>query len=367
MVPGVRLHCISSSYGDTKVLKDISLEVEEGTLVTLLGPSGSGKTTCLRIIAGFVKPTSGRVVLGGDDVTSIPPHRRNTAIVFQHYALFPHLTVVENVAYGLSVRKLPNAEVRMRTEEALRLVHLEGLNERYPKQLSGGQKQRVALARAVVIQPKVLLLDEPLGALDLKLREQLQLEIRRVQQALGITTLNVTHDQGEALSMSDRVAVMREGQVLQVDTPVRLYQTPNSVFVARFVGRMNLLEVTVTNLRDGVRVQASTHAGCGAQIIEVVGNENGFSVGDQGLVAFRPEDAQFGTDLVNQVPASVEKAIYRGDGWTVACTTLNGQSISVRVPAGTPVPASGENVTICWSPERCRLLKEELPTREGLQ
>jgi ABC-type Fe3+/spermidine/putrescine transport system ATPase subunit len=170
-------------------------------------------------------------------------------------------------------------------------------------------------------------------ALDLKLREQLQLEIRRVQQALGITTLNVTHDQGEALSMSDRVAVMREGRVLQVDTPVRLYQSPNGVYVARFVGRMNLLEVTVTNLCDGVRVQASTHADCGAQTIELVGNENGFSVGDQGLVAFRPEDAQFGTDLVNQISASVEKATYRGDGWTVACTT-GGTPIHISAYSG---------------------------------
>jgi len=359
-VSSVRLEGISNSYGNVSILKEVNLKIDEGNFVTILGASGSGKTTCLRIIAGFVKPTAGRVFIGNDDVTTVPPYRRNTGLVFQHYALFPHMTVAENIAYGLSVRRLPKLEVRKRIQEALHLVHLEDLAQRYPKQLSGGQKQRVALARAVVIKPKVLLLDEPLGALDLKLREELQTEIRKVQQALGITTLSVTHDQGEALSMSDRVVVMREGRILQVDTPKALYQVPNSVYVARFVGRMNLLGVTIAVCSEHGQRYAITHNGIGAEKLEVVGRQPAdFSPGERCLVAFRPEDAHFGDDLPNRINAVVEKATYQGNGWKVDCTAPGGQSVLVALPAANPVPAPDERVVICWSAERCLLLKDD--------
>ncbi len=232
-------------YGGTVAVRGVDLTVAPGEFVTLLGPSGCGKTTCLRMVAGFVAPDSGRILMAGRDVTAAPPYRRNTGMVFQSYALFPHKTVAANVAFGMKVRRVGRAEMVERTREALRLVHLEQLADRYPSELSGGQKQRVALARAVVIRPQVLLLDEPLGALDLKLREELQVEIKRVQSTLDITTLFVTHDQGEALGMSDRVAVMRDGEIVQIDAPHALYERPNSRYVANFVGRTNLIEVVV--------------------------------------------------------------------------------------------------------------------------
>ena len=223
-------------YGDQPAVRGVDLIVRPGEFVTLLGPSGCGKTTCLRMVAGFVAPSRGRIIMGGRDITALPPYRRNTGMVFQSYALFPHKTVAENIAFGLRVRRLSRAEREARIAEALRLVHLEQFAARYPAQLSGGQRQRVALARAIVIRPDVLLLDEPLAALDLKLREELQVEIKRVQSALKITTLFVTHDQGEALSMSDRVAVMQDGRIIQIDTPEALYERPNSRYVANFVG-----------------------------------------------------------------------------------------------------------------------------------
>lgn len=357
---GVRLEGISSSYGDVQVLKSIELTIEEGNLVTILGASGSGKTTCLRVIAGFVKPTAGRVFIGQVDVTAIPPHRRNTGIVFQHYALFPHLTVEENVAYGLSVRRLPKHEVWSRAQEALKLVRLEDLAQRYPKQLSGGQKQRVALARAVVIKPKVLLLDEPLGALDLKLREELQTEIRRVQQTLGITTLSVTHDQGEALSMSDQVVVMRDGRILQVDSPVRLYQAPTSVYVARFVGQMNLLRTIVSERDETFQRYKLTHAAMGAEKIEVFGHQSAdFPPGSSCFVVFRPEDARFGPEFPNRISAKVEKITYQGDRWSVSCTIGDGNSISVALMIGSTVPVLKEAVTVSWPGHRCLLLNDD--------
>ena len=242
---GVVLDEVHKVYGDTVAVRSVDLQVAPGEFVTLLGPSGCGKTTCLRMVAGFVEPTAGRIMMAGRDVTHVPPHRRDTGMVFQSYALFPHKTVAANVAFGMRVRGVSRSETDERTREALRLVRLEQLAHRYPSELSGGQKQRVALARAVVIRPQVLLLDEPLGALDLKLREELQVEIKRVQSTLGITTMFVTHDQGEALGMSDRVAVMRDGEIVQIDTPNELYERPNSKYVANFVGRTNLIEVLV--------------------------------------------------------------------------------------------------------------------------
>ena len=243
--PAVRLSGVRKAYGKVVAVAAVDLEVREGEFFTLLGPSGSGKTTLLRLIAGFERPDEGRVALRGVDVTVVPPYARDVNTVFQDYALFPHMTVGDNVGYGLRVKGVPKDERRSRVAEALRLVRLEGLGDRRPDQLSGGQRQRVALARAVVNEPSVLLLDEPLGALDLKLRQEMQLELKRIQREIGITFVYVTHDQEEALTMSDRIAILAAGRIEQVGTPREVYERPATDFVAGFVGISNLLE------RDG--------------------------------------------------------------------------------------------------------------------
>src|SRR5690242_7004552 len=230
---------LSRHFGEVRAVDGLDLEIADGEFFSMLGPSGSGKTTVLRLIAGFESPTSGRILLGDEDVTDRPPHRRDVNTVFQDYAIFPHMDVLTNVEYGLRVKKVERKERRRRAEEALAAVRLEGYAARRPQQLSGGQRQRVALARALVNRPQVLLLDEPLGALDLKLRREMQLELKQIQREVGITFVFVTHDQEEALSMSDRVAVFNEGKVEQVATPVELYETPASPFVAGFVGTSN--------------------------------------------------------------------------------------------------------------------------------
>jgi len=246
-VPALRLQGIRKNYGPVIAVDGIDLEVREGEFFTLLGPSGSGKTTLLRLIAGFERADAGRIELGGRDVTSLPPYARETNTVFQDYALFPHMTVGENIGYGLRVKGVPNTERRERVQRALRMVRLIGLEGRRPNQLSGGQRQRVALARAVINEPEVLLLDEPLGALDLKLRQEMQLELKRIQKEVGITFVYVTHDQEEALTMSDRMAVMSNGLIQQIGPPVEVYERPATEFVAGFIGISNVLE------RDGVR------------------------------------------------------------------------------------------------------------------
>ena len=237
----IRLVDLRKSFGDVVAVDGVSLEVSDGEFLTLLGPSGSGKTTVLRMIAGFEQPTSGTIELAGVDVTRVPPYNRDVNTVFQDYALFPHMDVLSNVEYGLKVKKVPKAERRSRAEEALATVRLEGYGSRKPSQLSGGQRQRVALARALVNKPRVLLLDEPLGALDLKLREQMQVELKEIQRAVGITFVFVTHDQEEALTMSDRIAVFEVGRIAQVGTPTEIYEHPATPFVAGFVGVSNLL------------------------------------------------------------------------------------------------------------------------------
>jgi putative spermidine/putrescine transport system ATP-binding protein len=246
--PAVRLSSLRKRYGQVDAVDGVDLAMADGEFFTLLGPSGSGKTSLLRLIAGFERPDAGRVELAGVDVTFRPPYARDVNTVFQDYALFPHMTVAENVEYGLRVKRVPKARRRERVEQGLATVRLAGHGGRKPAQLSGGQRQRVALARAIVNQPKVLLLDEPLGALDLKLRQEMQLELKRIQEQLGITFLYVTHDQEEALTMSDRVAILRDGHIEQVGTPVEVYEQPASDFVAGFIGVSNLIE------RDGRRV-----------------------------------------------------------------------------------------------------------------
>jgi putative spermidine/putrescine transport system ATP-binding protein len=243
----LRLQGVRKNYGHVVAVAGVDLVVNEGEFFTLLGPSGSGKTTLLRLIAGFERPDSGRIELGGRDVTSMPPYLRNTNTVFQDYALFPHMSVAENIGYGLRVKGIAGQGREKRVERALEMVRLEGLGRRRPNQLSGGQRQRVALARAVVNEPEVLLLDEPLGALDLKLRQEMQIELKQIQKEVGITFVYVTHDQEEALTMSDRMAVMSSGQIEQIGSPVEVYERPATEFVAGFIGISNVLE------RGGVR------------------------------------------------------------------------------------------------------------------
>jgi putative spermidine/putrescine transport system ATP-binding protein len=240
--PAVSLRGVRKSYGDVDAVAGVDLEVMDGEFFSLLGPSGSGKTTTLRMIAGFELPTAGSVLLQGRDVSKLPPYERDVNTVFQDYALFPHMSVGDNVAYGMMVRRVRRAERRERAAEALRMVRLEGFDKRKPSQLSGGQRQRVALARALVNRPRVLLLDEPLGALDLKLREEMQIELKTIQRDVGITFIFVTHDQDEALTMSDRIAVFNAGRIEQTGTPAEIYEHPRSAFIAGFVGTSNLLE-----------------------------------------------------------------------------------------------------------------------------
>lgn len=353
----VKLEKVEKAYGNHVALHGIDLHVQPGEFVTLLGPSGCGKTTCLRLMAGFITPTRGRITMGGRDVTGLPPHRRNTGMVFQSYALFPHRTVGENVAFGLEVRRLSRAERDARVADALRLVRLEHLADKYPGQLSGGQKQRVALARAVVIKPDVLLLDEPLAALDLKLREELQVEIKRVQSAINITTVFVTHDQGEALSMSDRIAVMRDAAIVQIGAPDELYERPNSRYVANFVGRTNLIEVVVrgTSGERGYRVEARAEPGL---TFDVTGPQAGaFGVGDACLIATRPEHVHVGADRPNAVRGKVRTVTYLGSVSRIEIDGPAGEVLSALVHPGDPLPSVDEVVPISWGPERCFLLK----------
>ncbi len=251
MTPAVRFQHVSRHFGSVRAVDDVSIDIVPGEFFAMLGPSGSGKTTCLRLIAGFEQPTAGHIEIFGETAEGLPPYKRSVNTVFQDYALFPHMTVGENVAYGLMIKGVARAERRAKAEDALAMVKLSGFDERKPGQLSGGQRQRVALARALINQPKVLLLDEPLGALDLKLREQMQEELKALQKALAITFIFVTHDQGEALSMADRVAIFNEGRIVQVGTPAEVYERPRSRFVADFVGSSNVLAPEFSKAHGG--------------------------------------------------------------------------------------------------------------------
>ncbi len=248
LLSGVTLDHVSKQFGNVKGVEDVDIAIQSGEFFTFLGPSGCGKTTTLRMIAGFYYPSTGRIHFGSEDVTNLPPNKRNTGMVFQNYALFPHMTVFENIAFGLQVRRMARSEIKERVERVQRLVRLEGLGQRRIDQLSGGQQQRVALARALVIEPRILLLDEPLSNLDAKLREETRFEIKRLQSELGITTIYVTHDQAEAMSMSDRIMVMQGGQVQQIGTPEEIYHRPLNRFVASFIGETNLWEGVVTSI-----------------------------------------------------------------------------------------------------------------------
>ncbi|MBW2059802.1 MAG: ABC transporter ATP-binding protein [Deltaproteobacteria bacterium] len=280
----LELRNVTKTFGSFTAVKDLSIEVEEGEFVSFLGPSGCGKTTTLRMIAGFIEPTAGEIFIQGRKVNDLPPYQRDTGMVFQNYALFPHMTVFDNIAFGLRYRKTPKNEIEQRVREMLRLVRLPGLEDRKPSELSGGQQQRIALARALVIKPKVLLLDEPLSNLDAKLREGLRVELRQIQQEVGITSIFVTHDQEEALTLSDRVIVMNEGEIVQTGTPFEVYENPQSLFVGRFLGQSNLFECKVLSIQaDEAVVQLKGGLTLGAVVRE------GVEEGDTVKVLIRAE------------------------------------------------------------------------------
>ena len=334
----LELEGLSKHYGAVVAVADVTLEVADGEFLVLLGPSGCGKTTTLRMIAGFVEPSAGAIRLGGKALNHLPPWKRSAGLVFQSYALFPHLTVGENVAFGLEMRKLPQAEISARVEEALRLVRLEHLEGRLPRQLSGGQQQRVALARAIAIRPDVLLLDEPLSNLDAKLRVEVRVEIRRLQRSLGLTTVMVTHDQEEALTMADRLAVMSEGRVRQVGTQRDLYERPADRFVAGFVGRSSFLA--------GKIEAPGRFRTAGGLLIRC---EDDLAPGELGLLALRPERLALANaplpGMDNSLSGTVEFVSYLGAQLDLHVRLSERELVIVQMPnrAQASLPAIGES------------------------
>jgi len=363
--PAVRLSGIRRVYGDVVAVAGVDLDIGAGEFFTLLGPSGSGKTTTLRVIAGFERPDAGHVELQGVDVTRVAPSQRAVNTVFQDYALFPHMSVEDNVAYGLRVRRTPKQETRRRVGESLALVRLSGFEKRRPSQLSGGQRQRVALARALINAPAVLLLDEPLGALDLKLRREMQFELKRIQTDVGITFLYVTHDQEEAMSMSDRVAVMSEGRIMQVGTPTQVYERPVDAFVAGFVGVSNLLQAKVAS-RDASRVR-----------LVVEGFErlmapvwDGVSEGQTVTVTVRPEKIRMrarpntASDDAASARGKIVDVSY-GGAFTRYTVKVGGSELAVleQNEGAGPSSAMGEEVWISWPCEQSVILGSESDLR----
>jgi spermidine/putrescine transport system ATP-binding protein len=351
--PDVRLRQVVKRFDDVVAVDGISLEVPAGSFFALLGPSGCGKTTTLRMIGGFEEPDEGRIELGGRDVVGLPPYKRDVNTVFQSYALFPHLSIEENVAFGLRRKGLKGKELKSRVQEALLLVDVAQLGRRKPRQLSGGQQQRVALARALVNSPRVLLLDEPLGALDLKLRKQLQLELKRIQHEVGITFVHVTHDQEEAMTMADTIAVMNRGHVEQLGAPADLYERPATPFVAGFLGVSNLLPGTLSGnqvvLADGTTITVSSNGRSGAVAAGV-----------------RPEKMRLGEGGgPNRLTGKVRETAYVGVATQVIVETPCGMlSVwSQNAEAGAAPPATGATVTLTWSPEATFIVDrpEEIP------
>ena len=338
----VKVNSVAKTYGNTPVLADITTEFPEGSFTSLLGPSGSGKTTLLRIVAGFIKPDHGMVMIGNNDVTSVPVWGRNIGMMFQSYALFPHMTITQNVAFGLERRGIKGAEARKQAEAALEMVHLPGFGNRMPKQLSGGQQQRVALARAIVIKPSVLLLDEPLSALDRRLRQEMQVELLRIQRESGLTTIFVTHDQEEALTLSDKVAILDRGRIVQIGEPDAVYEKPLTRFAAEFLGDSNFLTGIVENgavrLADGTVVKSVSDLPA-----------NGSTV----TLAVRPEKMSVSTEMTagNSIRARITTVIYAGPVLSYLLETPDGLPLKLFAQNrdGT-VLREGENVTLSWSP-----------------
>jgi len=341
-IADVRLEDVVKRFDDTVAVDGISVEIPRGSFFAMLGPSGCGKTTTLRMIGGFEEPTEGRIFLGDQDVVGLPPYKRDVNTVFQSYALFPHMSIEDNVAFGLERKGVPKNQLKGRVAEMLELVGLGGFAKRKPKQLSGGQQQRVALGRALVNQPRVLLLDEPLGALDLKLRKNMQMELKRIQGDVGITFVHVTHDQEEAMTMADTIAVMNNGKIEQLGPPAELYESPATAFVAGFLGVSNLLpgaaeDSGAVRLVDGTLVRT---------------NSNGLS--GQVAARVRPEKITIGAGGgANELPGTVSETAYIGVATQVVVRTAAGivQVFAQNLDAGGRAPAPGTNVVLSWAPE----------------
>ncbi|WP_270935155.1 ABC transporter ATP-binding protein [Falsiroseomonas oryzae] len=346
---------VNKTYdGRVRVVRDLNLEVRRGEFLTLLGPSGSGKTTTLMMLAGFEGVTSGSIEVEGRSVLHLPPHRRDIGMVFQNYALFPHMTVAENVAFPLEVRKVPAAEAKARVERALQMVRLPGYADRRPAQLSGGQQQRVALARALVFEPRLVLLDEPLGALDRQLREQMQYELKRLHAELGVTMVYVTHDQSEALTMSDRVAVFSEGVVQQVAAATELYEQPATAFVAFFVGESNRLDGTVLTTGEG----GCTVRAAGDLVVQVQAVVP-LAPGSAATMSLRPERVRLGNaaeSCANRVQARVTEIVFLGDQIRGHAALPGGAELLFKLPnsGDGPRPAPGETLGFGWHAADCR-------------
>src|SRR5215207_4778049 len=361
--PSVRLERVTKRFGDFAAVRDMELDIPRGQFFTMLGPSGCGKTTTLRMVAGFEEPSEGRVLLDGDDVTGLPAFKRPTNTVFQSYALFPHRSVEQNVAFGLQRQKVDKGEIRRRVGDELERVGLGAEAKRRPAQLSGGQQQRVALARALVNRPAVLLLDEPLGALDLKLRKQLQVELKRIQRDVGITFIYVTHDQEEALTMSDMIAVMNRGVIEQMDDPEEIYERPRTTFVAGFIGVSNLMPGQVVSSGTGVaelRLDAGVTVRTGAA---------GAAVGERAHAVVRPEKLQLhavngaGPDGRPSVEGQVESSLYLGTATQVIVRLHDDTRLTVLVPntdeeARQRLPAAGDAARLTWADENIHMVKE---------
>jgi putative spermidine/putrescine transport system ATP-binding protein len=354
--PLVTMRGVRKSYdGASDAVAPLDLDIARGEFLTLLGPSGSGKTTTLMMLAGFEDPSAGRIVIDGRDMAGVPPHRRGLGVVFQSYALFPHMSVAENVGFPLSVRGVSRGRRATQVAEALAMVRLEGFGARRPAELSGGQQQRVALARALVFRPAIVLMDEPLGALDRALREEMQAEIRALHASLGVTVVYVTHDQGEALAMSDRIAVFHQGRLRQVASPRALYDAPADPFVAGFVGENNFLPATVLGVGDD-RVRLRLEGGAEVDAVPSAA----LPPGARAVVAIRPERialapvraADLGADAL---PARVVDSVFLGDALRVSVQLAGGQRITVRRPiaAALPLP-QGSEVALAWTAEHAR-------------
>jgi spermidine/putrescine transport system ATP-binding protein len=362
--PSVRLERVTKRFGDFTAVREMELDIPRGEFFTMLGPSGCGKTTTLRMVAGFEDPSEGRVLLSGEDVTSLPAFRRPTNTVFQSYALFPHRSVEKNVAFGLERQKVDRDEIRRRVGEELERVGLAAEAKRRPAQLSGGQQQRVALARALVNRPEVLLLDEPLGALDLKLRKQLQVELKRIQRDVGITFVYVTHDQEEALTMSDRIAVMNRGVVEQVADPETVYERPGTTFVAGFIGVSNLMPGEVVS-SNGAGTQMRLDAGPTVKTLD----SGGVQTGERAHAVVRPEKLQLRQAEAQaegnrpSVEGQVESSLYLGTATQMVVRLGDGTRMTVLVPnadaeARRDLPAAGDAARLSWSDENIHIVRE---------
>ena len=348
---------VEKMYGENHVVKNMNMNIEEGEFLTLLGPSGCGKTTTLRMISGFELPTSGMIKVQGESVEKKEPYQRDVNTVFQNYALFPNMNVYDNVAYGLKVKKVPKAEIKERVTEVLKMIQLEGFEKRRITQMSGGQKQRVAIARAIINRPKVLLLDEPLGALDLKLRKQMQIELKRLQKKLGITFIYVTHDQEEALTMSDRIAIINEGRIEQLDTPIEIYEHPKTKFVANFIGETNLLDAVVLEMK-GDKAVIGTEVGRAEVLIN---SDDDYSVNDGLSVSVRPEHMKFSKTPIEgfRIKGIVKENIFVGNLIKMMIILNDGTEIRVNRFDASDLAQPGDLVYLYWDLNKGVVIKEK--------